>query len=458
MNSVPTFAILVAALATLCAAGTTAPTRTPRFSDYPLEQWAAAPEHAAIRWEVHLLSPQLSVHQRLIERIQTIVPGSELEKRRGRGELVLLVRFEDSDGREWHAGSRLNLANVQEGVKSQELTFTISAFIRPGEYKVLVALIDTKTMEHSLAHRTLRVAPLKNDPLPDAWAGLPAVEVLSPIDTPDAWSLPAVKGLLQLPAVSKTAKAQPEIELLVNTTPSERSMNTAGSLRRNMSVVIPALKVLSALNAENRPPSIAVMDLTRQRIGLEAHNATSIDWSAVGRLLTASNPSVIDAKSLAVQSSMREYFAREVVRRAGDSGPPRWIIVLSGPLTFGRQDETPLPQLTPDANRHIVYLRFLSAFGRGGPPMGPQPDAGASDAQIGPPQRVHGPTPGLGTTLPGGPGEPPGRGRGDMLFPDDLEHVLKPMGAQIITVENPEGFRKAIAGLIAEMIAEIAAN
>ncbi len=68
--------------------------------------------------------------------------------------------------------------------------------------------------------------------------------------------------------------AAPQIELLVNMTPSERSPNTVGSLRRNMSVVIPALKVLSALNAENRPPSAAVLDLTRQRIGLEAPNAS----------------------------------------------------------------------------------------------------------------------------------------------------------------------------------------
>ncbi len=442
-NPVTTIAVFAAAVGSLCAAETTAPARAPRFSDYPFEQWAAAPERAAIRWEVHLLPPQLSVHQRLIERIQTVVPGAELEKRRGRGELVLLVRFEDSDGRHWRTGSRLNLVKVQEGVKSDELTFTISAFVRPGEYKVLVALIDSKTMEHSFTRRTLHVAPLNNDPLPDAWAGLPPVEVLPVVDTPDAWSLPEVKGLLRLPADSKTANTAPHVELLVNMTPSERSPNAAGSLRRNMSVVIPALKVLSALNAENRAPSAAVMDLTRQRIGLEAPNAATLDWSALGKLLTASNPSVIDAKSLAVQSSMRDYFVREVVRRAGDSGPPRWLIVLSGPLTFSRQDETPLPQMAPDPNRHIVYLRFLSAF-RGGP-MGPPP----TDVEIGPPQRVRGPTPGLGTIIP----MPPGRGRGDMLFPDDIEHVLKPMGAQIIVVETPEMFRKTIAGLIAEIAA-----
>ena len=71
------------------------------------------------------------------------------------------------------------------------------------------------------------------------------------------------------------------------------------------------------------------------------------------------------------------------------------------------------------------------------------------DARIGPAERVRGPMPGLGTVIP----MPPGRGRGEMMFPDDIEHVLKPMGAQIIVVQNAEGFRKVVAGLIADIAA-----
>ena len=124
-----TIALLFAASGILCAAEISTPVSTPRFNDYPFDQWAAAPEHPAIKWELHLLSPQLSVHQRLIERVQAVIPGAELEKRRGRGELVLLVRLEDSDGQQWRAGSRLDLARVQQGVKSRELTFSIAAFV-----------------------------------------------------------------------------------------------------------------------------------------------------------------------------------------------------------------------------------------------------------------------------------------------------------------------------------------
>lgn len=478
-------AILLATAAILCATEMI-PSRSPRFSDYPFDQWASAPEHAAIKWDVRLLPAELSIHQRLLERIQTVVPGGELARRRGRGELVLLTRFEDSDGRQWRTGSRLNLVNVQAGVKSEELTFTTAAFVKPGNYKVLIALLDTQTMDHSFTRRTLHVAGLKSDPLPDAWLGLPPVEILPVADGPDTWFLPTVKGLLHLPlqagpdAHVKTAalaepgtgvRAQtamfmekgaasaghqmtanqeaPRIDLLVNTTPSEWSPSPASALRRNMSAVIPALKVLSALNANVRPPSAAVIDLTHQRVGFETPDATALDWTALNKVLSATNPGVIDAKSLSAQASMREYFIHEVEKRALSSDSERWLVVMSGPLVFAHQDDTPPPALPVDPRRHLVYLRFSGfASGLPGLPPGPVPDI-----QIGPVRRVHGPMPGLGAVLPPGAGR--GRGRGEPLaiYPDDLERVLKPMGAQIVSITSPEIFRKTVASLIEQISA-----
>ncbi len=472
----------------------------PVFSDYPFGQWAAGPESSAIRWELHLLPPQLSVHQRLIERIQAVVPGGELSKRRGRGELVLLVRYEDADGRQWRTGSRINLATIQQAVKSQELTFTLAAFVRPGDYKVSVALLDTQTMEHSFARRTLHVAPLKGDPLPEAWNTLPPVEVLPAVDGPDSWFLPAVKGLLHLPLAGQAGNTEmawnadtvndrvfsdpgprgpaaqiiaytekssvikrvlsappeaPHVDLLINTTPSEWSNSQSATLRRNMSVVIPSLKVLSAVNAKVRPPSAAVIDLMHQRIGFETSNAAALDWNALQKVLSQTNPGIIDARSLSNQASQRTYLAGEVARRARDSGPDRWLIVLSGPLVFAQQEDAPLPEMAPDPRRHIIYMRFSQAFGSGfGAGFGGAILGAGPDIQIAPVRRVHGPMPGLGTVIPPPPG---GRGRGREgpmdVFPDDLEHILRPMGAQVVSITTPEEFRKAVASLVQEISA-----
>ncbi|HEY4086629.1 MAG TPA: hypothetical protein VGM43_11860 [Bryobacteraceae bacterium] len=471
-------AILIAASALLYAAELPSP-RPALFSDYPFDAWAAAPDHSSIKWEVHVLPAQLSVHQRLIQRIETVVPGGELAKRRGRGELAVLMRFEDSEGHQWRAGNHMSLAAVEPAVKSQELTFTAAAFVRPGDYRVSIALVDSGTGEHNFVRRQLHIAPLKSDPLPNSWAGLPAVEMIHISEGPDSWILPSVRGSLQLPVrhsadtqysepaplrvnasaysahttavayVLPSARSQktPNIEILVNTSPSERYSDTSSSMRRNMAAVIPALKVLSGIGANVHSPKATLMDLTRHRISFETPDAASLDWNAVSKALRESNPAIIDAKSLARQSSMREYFADEIARRAGQSGPSRWLIVLSGSFSFGAQEETPLPQLAPDPNRHIVYFRFVPQFGSSGLPL----TAGAS-TRIAPPRRVHGPTPGLGNLIPFGPSHH--SREADALFPDDFERILKTMGAQVVTVTNPEAFRKSLASLLDQISAD----
>jgi hypothetical protein len=40
-----------------------------------------------------------------------------------------------------------------------------------------------------------------------------------------------------------------------------------------------------------------------------------------------------------------------------------------------------------------------------------------------------------------------------VLYPDDIERVLKPLGAQVIGVPTPEAFRKIVATLIDEIAA-----
>src|SRR6185312_141755 len=139
--------------------------------------------------------------------------------------------------------------------------------------------------EHNFLRRQFHIAPLKSDPLPNSWAGLPAIEFIRRSEAPDSWFLPAVHGLLKLPLRHRLAAdsepaprlvnanaaparisaaayvlspgssiESPQIELLVNTSPSERSGGTSGSMRRNMSAVIPALKVLSGIDAGVHSP------------------------------------------------------------------------------------------------------------------------------------------------------------------------------------------------------------
>jgi len=57
--------------------------------------------------------------------------------------------------------------------------------------------------------------------------------------------------------------------------------------------------------------------------------------------------------------------------------------------------------------------------------------------------------PGFPMIIPGGPGR--GGGGMDAAFPDDLERVLKPMGARVIPIATPEIFRKVLALLMQDI-------
>ena len=416
-------------------------TQPAQASDYPLDQWARAGDYAQVRWDLHLPNAVLSAHQRLVQTIQVVLPGKEVEKRRGDGELVLLARIEDSQGRRWSTGSRMSLTHVEAGLRGQDLSFSFLAFIRPGTYKVTVALCDTASDEHNFARRVLHVAALRDDPLPGAWSDLPAVEFLTSRDAPDAWAQPEVTDFLNLPAASGLPA---RVDILVNATPSERggasslTSSPVTALRRNMAAVIPSLKALAALNLKSKPPSAVLLDTARHTVNFEAVNAASLDWSMFGKVVMADNPGVIDVKALALQRSMRSWLADQIGKRACGSDVPHWLVILSGTLMLSQQDEGELPALPPDPSRHIVYFRFLPGAAPGL----------ASGMRLGVPERIHGPLPGRGTVLP----IPPGRGGpSPEQFPDDIERIVKSMGGRVVLVSSPDQFRRALASLVAEI-------
>ncbi len=150
---------------------------------------------------------------------------------------------------------------------SGKLGFTQNVFVLPGDYVLSVAICDSAGLQHSLAMKRLQVPALKSDALPGMWDGLPRVEFFrSGGDSPDGWFLPEIDSRLHLPLQTRHPV---HIDLLLNTTPGEqRAFDPAAGLRRNMSFLIPALKVLSQMELRTGSMDVAFLDLTRrQEIG-----------------------------------------------------------------------------------------------------------------------------------------------------------------------------------------------
>lgn len=414
-------------LAGLSLFGVTPGSRDALFDKYPVARWVTEnPPSTRFKWRLEVPNVELSSHQRLMARLIVRVDGRELEKRRGDGEFLTLFQFEDSAGRVWQNHVSLDLLKLQP-VQNSEVTMIGFAFVLPGDYTLTIAAVDTKNGEHSTIVRKLHVDNLKSEPLPGSWAGLPPVEFITSVsDPPDVWYLPEIQTHLVL---NLQTQRPLHVQILVNTTPSERSSGSAMAMRRNMSVVIPALKVLSQIHLTNGTLDAAFLDLTHRKIPFEQKNIHGADggtdgetdWARARQFFLGINPGIVDVQTLQGQWKMRKFFWDEASRRLEpkDAALPVEIIV-SGPAFFEDQQAVdPLPE--PPGDKRIFYIRYRT---------------------IAPPPRVR-PRPGM---------RPPMPPRSYAQMPvDDLQHTVEPLGARTFDVTNPEQFRRVLAAVLEQL-------
>jgi hypothetical protein len=264
--------------------------------------------------------------------------------------------------------------------------------------------------------RAFRATGLRDDPLPGAWSDLPAVEFVRPFELPEAWFQPSIRGRLRLPL----ATTRPvHVDLIMNLTPSERFYGSLRNFNRNMSVLVPALKMLSAIEPRDGSLDVTLLDLTRRR-AWEQKNAHGLDWATMREPLANDGPGVIDVQSLAARTEMRRFFQDEVATRVStpqEHEPLRVAIVLSAPVFLERQDRVESAVLPKDSNRRVYYLRYRA--------LPPRPVFDSF---------MQGPRPAI-SSLPS----------------DDFEGALKSLDAHVLSVNTPQEFRKAVANMLTEI-------
>jgi len=396
----------------------------PVFQEYPFEQWLNGPDQIAIKWSVKATPARLSPQQRLVSFIQVQLDGAELAKRRGRGEVLILVEITDSQGLRYQNHSEIDLRKVEEGLKSSNVMYTQSAFVLPGDYRVAIAIYDSATKEHATRRTSLRVPPMKSDPLPASWQGLPPVEIIGPEEGAAGWYLPDVRGQLNL---SLQPKRPLRIELIANLTGSDREAASLRMQDRNMRLVIPALKIFSQMALTNATLNVRLLDLSHRKVAWRQNDAHGLDWDDMKQALTGSETGKIDVKSLEHRHQQAAFFVSEVGRAIRGSGCA--VIILANPTVFeSGQDLSPIrPPEEPTCP--VYYFRFYAE------PEGPRmvPDE---------PMYRHR---GMGRGPREGIPQPSPRGF------DELEGTLKPLSPRLYDLHNPEQFRKALASLLAEL-------
>jgi hypothetical protein len=427
----------------------------PIFSTVPFDRWLAASDHIQIPFKGDAAVPALGSFQRLRLTMNITVDGREIAKRPASGRLLMFLQFTDSARHIYQGHGEVDLKEVTATIKQADLVYSHSLLVVPGDYQVAMAVFDTETGEHGLIRKTLHVPPLKEEPLPEAWRGLPPVEFLTAVDPPDVWFQPSLMGRLHLPLETRSPV---RIELLM-ILPGEHG--TGDYHNRMMSTLVPSLKTLSQMDVRNGSLLAAVLDLTRRRVSYEQSFVASpasprdLDWSRLSAAFGDANPGVIDVGSLENRGKSLEFFLKEMGRRiqSGESkaraldgagrgarepatAPPRHtLVILSGPVEFASGTDIHQIDLDENPGVDVYYFRFHVT-----------PDR--RPAVMIPPNRGGGRR-GGGGRFP--PGDDSRLGRYTREGEDSLEGTLKPLTPHLFDIKNPEEFRKALASMLEEI-------
>ncbi len=406
-------------------------TRDPAFDTIPFTSWMAGPDSPAkIHWSARVLPAQLSFHQRLFTAAIAQVDGADLASRRGKGEFVVFAQFTDAAGATYQDHTSVDLTKVEEGLTASNVTYSVRAYVRPGEYRVAILLVDSATKEHWAKNEKITITPLRHDAFPDSWKRLAAVEPVPNVEVPEAWLVPASADRLNLPANTKTPA---RVDVVVNLSPSEQHAGSERLRNETLSALIPTLQVISEMQFGESTLNVALLDLARHRVVFHQNKVHDLQWDTLKDAFAEDATGTIDVKSLQDRGRNAAFFVKEVSRRISaeiPSGTRHALVVLSGAMEFLPGEDLRPIEATRPADCPVFYIRYY-------PPV---------------PRREP-----VYTGRRGGFGRGMGGGRSGMDGPvgsmhperqdtvDQLEKTLKPVSPRVFDVSSPEEMRKALA-------------
>lgn len=316
-------------------------------------------------WKVTIHSYGLTLYQRLLAHVDVELSGRDLVTRSRGDRIVAFIQVSDAEGHQFRDYSFFQVKEIPSKFKKFKADFPSDFFVLPGEYKLTVALYDAQTGQHDLMESSLQIAPLKDDPLPEAWTGLPEVEFLGlHTESPDNLFRPDITGKLHLPLPTKSSV---HMELLADVTASDLFRGSMVFYNRYLSVALPLLKSLSQIKMENGSLSVAMLDLRKRRVTFEQGDGKDLDWPRARAVLAPENgPGTIDIKALEQRRESPAFLQDELLRRLNapargqkESKEPFHVFVIIGsPMDFYSFRD--LPHMPPGSEEKCVvyYLQF----------------------------------------------------------------------------------------------------
>jgi hypothetical protein len=421
----------------------------------PFDALIAGNDTAQIPWEVLAGEWGLTAQQRLRATIEVRIPARQMASRLGTGSLIFMTQITDVQGHAYRNHQGYDLVSLKLPPGTQYLSVSFNAFVLPGDYQVAIAIYDTATKEYSVAHREMRVAAIRNDPLPELWSGLPTVNFWPTRDP-----METMQAKLSLPLQTKR---RIHVEVLLNTT-FTKGVNPSKSLYdHSLTILAPEFETLAQVSPANGKLDAAALELTDRKVLFEQDGVTTLDWQRFADSLVTVNPGVISASSLQNQPREAQYFTDEVLRRIspeavepGDGGKKqtqdvdalRVLIVLTGPMSFPNHEALRQISAEGDCECRVYYIRSHTVGSSG--PLMPLDDQDQDTAL--PPARGHTPPELPQLDGSGAPTTPPSDAcPANACNYDELENTLAPLRPRVFDVYSPMDFRRALASILSDV-------
>ncbi len=312
------------------------------FDQLPFDEWVKQGPKQQVRWQTQVGYLGLSGYQRQLVGIEAYVDLPDLLQRPRDRQLILLVQLTDSAGRRYRSARTLELSSlkaVPNGGRHELQRFDWKAFALPGDYQVVMALYHADTGEHNLAQKRLRVPAIHNDPLANAWRGLPGVEFWAPISVEDIdfFYRPEFEDTLDLPLETHRPV---HMEIMVDLAASDLFHGSDVLYSRYLSAVLPTMKIFSQIQVKNGTTDVSVLDLSRREVRFRQENARQLDWEGMKHALTKNGAAVVSVDALSPKHKGPALIKEELTRRLtaeGESGereaePLRVFVLISSPL------------------------------------------------------------------------------------------------------------------------------
>lgn len=392
-----------------------------------LDKLCQGPEHQDIPWKIHFSSPRLMYQQTYKVQARARIDPVVLKPVNNQRVLHFALKVQAADGKWAKGGEFKDYAVPPDLGRDRNIEYQSAVYLRPGDYILSIAVLDSGTDQSSIARQTLRIPAMPDDPFSELDSHLLAVEFPDgfpqqevgndEVDDGELFPISGDQSPIPIATLRPTA-----IDIVLDITkrpvagapvvfdiygrPHVRRRGPSPSSIPPYDLEVGRLLQVGYFLARLAPQPgcvrVSAVDILHVRTMLNKVNAQAIDWQRFEEQIQRLDQDTVDVAVLTNKKGPAEFMRQYLDELSSDSPPcasggEHYIVVVSHEVPFpakgGKLSEA-------DRERARFYYLF---------------------SQVG-----------------GGMG-------------DDLNGLLKPVKPERLSFNNPRDFRKALAKIVTDL-------